>query len=88
MSAASSAATVRRNAASAPAPHAPAAQAAAPRPAPRSQQAATAFLDETEVEFTLNLADIPEVPEARSMNVDGFRPSLLGKLLDLLVPRK
>jgi hypothetical protein len=89
MSAASSAATVRRNAATAPAPRpAPSAQAAAPRPAPRVQQPPVAFLDDVEDEFKLHLADIPEVPEARSMDVEGFKPSLLSKFLDLVSPHK
>lgn len=89
MSAASSAATVRRNAAPTPAPRpTPHHQAPAPRPAPRATQAAVAFLDDVEDEFRLNLADIPEVPEARSMDVEGFKPSLLSKFLDMVSPHK
>jgi hypothetical protein len=89
MSAASSAATVRRNAAPAPAHHpTPQHQAPAARPAPRATQAAAAFLDDVEDEFKLHLADIPEVPEAKSLNVDGFTPSLLSKLLDIVSPHK
>lgn len=82
MSAASSAATVRRNAAPAPASR------PAPRSAPRATQAAAAFLDEVEDEFRLHLADIPEVPEARSMDVEGFKPSLFSRFLDLVSPHK
>jgi hypothetical protein len=88
MSAASSAATVRRNAAPTPAPRPALPQAPAPRPVPRATQAAAAFLDDVEDEFRLHLADIPEVPEARSMDVEGFKPSLLSKLLDLVSPHK
>ena len=89
MSAASSAATVRRNAAPPPAPRAtPHQQASAPRPAARPTQADVAFLDDVEDEFKLHLADIPEVPEAKSMDVEGFKPSLLSKLLDLVSPHK
>jgi hypothetical protein len=88
MSAASSAATVRRNAAPTPAPRPAPHQAPAPRPVPRATQAAVAFLDDVEDEFRLHLADIPEVPEARSMDVEGFKPSLLSKLLDLVSPHK
>lgn len=89
MSAASSAATVRRNTAPAPAARpAPQVQAPTPRPAPRAAQAPAGFLDDVEDEFRLHLADIPEVPETKSMDVDGFQPSLLGKLLDLVSPRK
>ena len=89
MSAASSAATVRRNAAPAPAPRpAPHHQAPASRPVARATQAAVAFLDDVEDEFRLHLADIPDVPEAKSLDVEGFKPSLLGKLLDLVSPRK
>jgi hypothetical protein len=88
MSAASSAATVRRNAAPTPAPRPAPHQAPAPRPVPRATQAEVAFLDDVEDEFRLHLADIPEVPEARSMDVEGFKPSLLSKLLDLVSPHK
>lgn len=89
MSAASSAATVRRNAAPAPAPRpTPQSQAPASRPAPRATQAAAAFLDDVEDEFRLHLTDIPEVPEAKSLDVEGFKPSLLSKLLDIVSPHK
>lgn len=89
MSAASSAATVRRNAAPAPAPRpAPHHQASAPRPAAHATPAAVAFLDDAVDEFRLHLADIPEVPEARSMDVEGFKPSLLSRLFDLVSPHK
>jgi hypothetical protein len=88
MSAASSAATVRRNAAPTPAPRPAPHQAPAPRPVARATQATVAFLDDVEDEFRLNLADIPAVPEAKSMDVEGFKPSLLSKLLDLVSPLK
>lgn len=87
MSAASSAATVRRNAAPTPAPRPAPHQAPAPRPVPHATPAA-AFLDDVEDEFRLHLADIPDLPEARSMDVEGFKPSLLSKLLDLVSPHK
>lgn len=88
MSAASSAATVRRNAAPAPAPRPAPHQAPAPRAVVHATQAAVAFLDDVEDEFRLNLADIPDVPEARSMDVEGFKPSLLSKFIDLVSPHK
>jgi len=83
MSAASSAASqVRRPAA--PSPQA----AAAPRPAMRAPQAtgfsfAAAGNDD---EIRINLGDIHI--EKESMEIEGFKPSLLSRLFDLVSPLK
>ena len=69
-------------------------QATAPvrRPAPpaRPAQAAAARADvafnHDEAEFRLNLGDIPRMRE--SMDVEGFKPTLLSRLLDLIAPIK
>lgn len=75
MSAASSAATqVRRNAASS---HAPSPQSAA--------QPAIVFADSGD-EIRINLGDIPLQQE--SMDIEGFKPTLLSRLLDFIVPLK
>lgn len=72
MSAAHAATQVRRT------PSAPVARTAAP-------VAAVGF-DELEDEFRLNLSDIPRMRE--SLEVEGLRPSLLSRLLDLILPIK
>jgi hypothetical protein len=77
MSAASPASAPRRVAA-------PARPASAP--AARAPQAAVATFDDHEDEFRLNLSDIPRLRE--SMEVDGLKPSLLSRLLDLVAPIK
>jgi hypothetical protein len=48
-------------------------------------QAAAVFVD-SEEEFRINLADIPRQQE--SMDVEGFKPSLLSRLFDLVAPLK
>jgi hypothetical protein len=66
-------------------PHAaPAARAAAPRPA--RSAAPTLNSPERSDEFKLNLADLPRSQE--SLEVEGFKPSLLSRLLDLVAPTK
>jgi hypothetical protein len=78
MSAASSASAPARRVA------APARPASAP--AARATHAAVATFDDNEDEFRLNLSDIPRMRE--SMVVDGLRPSVLSRLLDLVAPIK
>jgi hypothetical protein len=48
--------------------------------------AAVARFDHDEDEFRLNLTDIPRMQE--SMHVDGLKPTLLSRLLDLVAPLK
>lgn len=74
MSAANAATQVRRP------PSAPVARAMAP-----AAVAAVGF-DEIEDEFRLNLSDIPRMRE--SLEVEGLKPSLLSRLLDLIMPIK
>jgi hypothetical protein len=45
-----------------------------------------AFVEGGEDEFKLNLSDIPRQPE--SMDIDGFKPTLLSRLFDLVAPLK
>lgn len=82
MSAASSAASqVRRVTA-------PSAQPAEPRPAvhsPRPQAASFAFVDRGD-EVRINLGDIQIRKE--SMEIEGFKPTLLSRILDLVAPFK
>jgi hypothetical protein len=40
--------------------------------------------EQSEQEFKMNLSDIPRLPE--TMDVEGFKPSLLSRLVDLLAP--
>ena len=61
-----------------------AATAAAPRPA--MQTAVAMGFDEDEPEFRLNLSDIPFM--RGSLHVDGLKPTLLSRLLDLVAPLK
>ena len=87
MSAASPATSqVRRTAAPAPSPSRPAPNPqAAARPATRAPQSTAAFV-EVDEEIRINLADIPRQQE--SMDVEGFKPSLFSRLLDLVSPLK
>ena len=78
MSAAASAATVRRN----PAPASAPAQHVAASP----QAQAFSFV-EVEDEIRINLGDV-ELPRNKDMTVEGFKPSLLSRLLDLVSPHK
>ena len=57
----------------------------APRPAVAVAAAAIGF-DDHEDDFRLNLRDIPRMPE--SLDVEGLKPSLLSRLLDIVVPLK
>jgi hypothetical protein len=82
MSAAGSASAPARRVA-APARPASAPVARAPQVAP---VAAGASFDQHDAEFRLNLSDIPRMRE--SMEVDGLKPSLLSRLLDLVAPLK
>ena len=52
----------------------------------RAVQAPVAGFDDHEDEFRLNLSDIPRMRE--SLHVDGLKPSLLSRFLDLVVPLK
>lgn len=60
------------------------AMAAAARPA--KQTPGAAWLDDDEPEFRLHLSDIPRM--RGSMHVEGLRPTLLSRLLDLVAPLK
>lgn len=82
MSAASSA-TVRRTAA--PAPSRPAAPQAAAQPRPALQAAGFAFVD-GEDEIRINLGDIPL--QKASMEIEGFKPTLLSRLFNIVSPLK
>ena len=75
---------VRRNVAAAPSrpphpqaqPHAPVRQSApVARSRPRSEE-----------DFRLNLSDIPVAQD--SLEVEGFKPSLLSRLFDVIAPLK
>lgn len=82
MSAASSARTqVREAAPSMAAPRAAQATPAA-RKVPTPAGFSFAGID-TEVHFKLNLSDIPALPQ--TMEVDGFKPSLLARLVSKVV---
>jgi hypothetical protein len=85
MSAASSAVPRRApQAASAPARQ-PSAHSAPPAPRARASQQFN-FSEDSETEFRLNLSDIPRIEE--SMDVEGFQPSILSRLFDLIAPLK
>lgn len=47
---------------------------------------ALAFVESNEDEFKLNLGDIPRQQE--SMDIEGFKPTLLSRLFDLVAPLK
>lgn len=86
---------VRRNAAAAPSrapqPHAHAqAQVHAQPHAPVRQSAPSArandfFTPRGEEEIRLNLSDIPQMSSG-TLEVEGFKPSLLSRLFDLVAP--
>jgi|JRYE01.1.fsa_nt_gb hypothetical protein len=63
---------------------APPARAASPAPVARA--AVAGAFDHDDVEFRLNLSDIPRIRE--SMDVEGLKPTLLSRLLDLVAPIK
>jgi hypothetical protein len=48
--------------------------------------AAAASFDDGDDEFRLNLSDIPRMRE--SLHVDGLKPTLLSRFLDLVMPLK
>ena len=81
MSAANANAQVRR-------PVAPTRPAAPPvaRAAMHAAPAAVAGFDEHEDDFRLNLSDIPL--QRGSLDVEGLKPTLLSRLLDLVMPLK
>jgi len=56
------------------------------RTAPVAVAVAAVGFDDHEDEFRLNLSDIPRMRE--SLEVDGLKPSLLSRLLDLIMPIK
>ena len=65
---------------------APAAPARATQAPPaRTQQFAFAAASGDD-EFRLNLSDIPLVRQDDEMHVEGFKPTLLSRLLDLVMP--
>ena len=76
MSAAHAATQVRRP------PSAPVARTVAPA----AVAVAAVGFDDHEDEFRLNLSDIPRMRE--SLEVEGLKPSLLSRLLDLIMPIK
>ena len=83
MSAASPAPSeVRRTAAAAPSRQV----SAPPARAPMHAAPGFAFVEGGEDEFKLNLSDIPRQQE--SMDIDGFKPTLLSRLFDLVAPLK
>jgi len=71
--------------AAAPTPQARPAPAQPPARARQSEGFAFAAADH-EDEFRLNLSDIPRQQE--SMEIEGFKPSLLSRLFDLIAPLK
>jgi hypothetical protein len=84
MSAASSAAQVRRSPQAAS--HAERTPAPAPRAAAKSAPLFAFITSEVDDEFKLHLNDIPRQQE--TLDVEGFKPSLLSRLLDLVAPIK
>lgn len=79
MSAANAANTQVRRPVAPSRPAAPVARAAAPA-------MAVAGFDDHEDDFRLNLSDIPQMQE--SLEVEGLKPTLLSRLLDLIMPIK
>ena len=80
MSAGQSASTqVRRTAPAAPA------RSTQPPVARNTQQFAFAAASADD-EIRLNLSDIPRIQPDTEMRVEGFRPTLLSRLLDLVMP--
>jgi hypothetical protein len=78
------------NAANAPVrrPAAPTRPAGAPvaRTAMQAAPAAAFGFDDHEDDFRLNLSDIPRMSE--SLDVEGLKPTLLSRLIDLIAPLK
>lgn len=54
--------------------------------APAAVALAAVGFDDHDDEFRLNLSDIPRMRE--SLEVEGLKPSLLSRLLDLIMPIK
>ena len=69
-------------------PVAPTRTAAAPvaRPTMQAASAAALAFDDHDEDFRLNLSDIPLQRE--SLDVEGLKPTLLSRLLDLVMPLK
>jgi hypothetical protein len=83
MSAASPASPqVRRPAAAAPS-RSPSAQAAVRRPVAATAGFAFADMDDGD-EIKINLGDIPRMKE--TLDIEGFKPTLLSRLFDLVAP--
>ena len=82
MSVSSANAQVRRNPASSARPETP----PAPRAAARSAPLYAFVSSEVEDEFKLNLNDIPR--QSETLDVEGLKPSLLSRFLDLVAPIK
>jgi hypothetical protein len=82
MSAASPASSqVRRTAAAAPS------RSQSAQPGARQPVAASggfAFVAASDDEFKLNLGDIPHMPA--TLDIEGFKPTLLSRLFDLVAP--
>jgi len=62
------------------------APAARPAPPVAARAAAVPRFDHHDDEFRLNLSDIPRMRE--SMTVDGLKPTLLSRIVDLVAPLK
>ena len=75
----SASAQVRRTAPAAPARPTQA-------PAARSSQQFAFVAASADDEIRLNLSDIPRVRQDNEMHVEGFKPTLLSRLLDLVMP--
>ncbi len=67
----------------------PAAPAPAQRPAARAPSARQGFFVKAESDdsFKLNLSDL-DLPRTQEMEVEGLKPSLLSRLVDLISPLK
>jgi hypothetical protein len=65
----------------------PQARPAQPQPSARARQSeGFAFAADHDDEFRVNLSDIPRQQE--SMEIEGFKPSLLSRLFNLIAPLK
>lgn len=64
----------------------PQARPAPSQPAARARQSEGFAFADHEDEFRLNLSDIPRQRE--SMDIEGFKPTLLSRLFDLIAPLK
>lgn len=82
MSAASPTTQARRTEAAAPSRSVQ--QSAPPRQPLRAAPAFAFAAPSTHDEIRLNLGDIPRLPE--TMEIEGFKPSLLSRLFDLVAP--